>query len=213
MTTETMTVHKALAELKVIGDRINSTISTGVYVKANKHSNEKINGVSVDEFKNQIKSSFDKANDLIKRRNAIKRAVVLSNATTKVNVGNEEYTVAEAIEMKNTGMSYKIELMNTLNRQYAQAIQITERENGETLQQKAENYVLGLYGSKEGKTAVDEIESVKKQFVLNNTFELIDPIRIKEKIEAFEKEIADFTSDIDAALSVSNATTSITIEY
>jgi hypothetical protein len=54
MTTEKMTVHKALAELKIIGSRIDSAISTGNYVRANKHSNEKINGVSVDDFKKQM---------------------------------------------------------------------------------------------------------------------------------------------------------------
>ena len=67
MTTETMTIHKALSELKVIGARIDKTISQGVYCKANKHSNDKINGVSVDEFKTQIQASWNKANDLISR--------------------------------------------------------------------------------------------------------------------------------------------------
>lgn len=208
-----MTVHKALAELKIIGDRINTAISAGIYVKANKHSNDKINGVSIEEFKKQIQGSWDKVNDLIRRRNAIKRAVVLSNATTKVKVGNEEYSVAEAIEMKNSGMQYKRELMNVLNRQYVEAIRITEKENGETLQQKADNYVVGLYGSKEGKTSVDEIENTKKQFIQNNTFELIDPVKVREKIEALEKEIAEFESEIDAALSCSNSLTEIEIEY
>ena len=111
MTTEKMTIHKALAELKIIGDRINSSISTATFIKANKHSNEKINGVSIEDFRKQIQGSWDKSNDLIKRRNAIKRAVVLSNATTKVKVGIEEFTVAEAIEMKNTGMQFKKELL------------------------------------------------------------------------------------------------------
>ncbi|HHU55747.1 MAG TPA: hypothetical protein GXZ48_03535 [Acholeplasmataceae bacterium] len=213
MTNETMTVHKGLAELKIIGDRINKAISQGTFCKANKHSNEKINGVSIEKFKTQIQSDWDKVNDLIKRRNAIKRAVVLSNAITKVKVGNEEYTVAEAIEMKNTGMQYKKDLMNTLNKQYVEAIRITEKENGETLNQKAENYVIGLYGSKEGKTSIDEIENTKKQFILNNTFELIDPIKIKEKIDALEQEIADFEAEIDSALSVSNSITNLEISY
>jgi len=213
MTTETMTVHKALAELKIIGDRISSATSSGIYIRVNKHSNEKINGVSVDEFKKQIQGNWDKVNDLIKRRNAIKKAVVLSNASIKVKVGNEEYTVAEAIEMKNSGMQYKKVFMSVLNEQYVNAIRITEKENGETLQQKAENYVIGLYGSKEGKTAVDEIENTKKQFITNNTFELIDPIKVREKIDFFEKEISEFESEIDAALSVSNALTELTIEY
>lgn len=213
MTTEKMTVHKALAELKVIGDRTISAIQSGVYCKANKHSNEKINGVSVDEFKKQIQGSWDKVNDLIRRRNAIKKAVVLSNATVKVKVGDEEFTVAEAIEMKNSGMEYKKILVNMLNEQYTQAIQTTEKENGEILQQKAESYVIGLYGSKEGKTNIEEIEKTRKEFITNNTFELIDPLKIREKIDVLEKEISEFESEIDAALSVSNAITELTIEY
>ena len=213
MTTEKMTVHKALAELKVIGDRTISAIQSGVYCKANKHSNEKIDGVSVGEFKKQIQGSWDKVNDLIRRRNAIKKAVVLSNATVKVKVGDEEFTVAEAIEMKNSGMEYKKILVNMLNKQYTQAIQTTEKENGETLQQKAESYVIGLYGSKEGKTNIEEIEKTRKEFVTNNTFELIDPLKICEKIDVLEKEISEFESEIDAALSVSNAITELTIEY
>lgn len=213
MTTEKMTIHKALAELKIIGDRINKAIFQVEFCKINKHSNEKVNGISVNEFTNQIKGNWDKVHDLIKRRNAIKKAVVYSNAITKVNVGEKEYFVAEAIEMKSTGMSYKESLLNELKGQYGKAIIIAERENGEALQERANNYILGLYGTKEGKTAIEEIENVKKQFIKNNTYEIIDPIKIKEKIDLLEKEIADFTTEIDAALSVSNAITEITIEY
>lgn len=213
MTTETVTIHKALAELKIIGDRIDKAISQGVYCKANKHSNEKINGVSLDEFKKQIQGSWDKVSDLIKRRNAIKRAAVLSNAVTKVKIGEQEMTVAEAIEMKNTGMSFKKNLMNTMNQQYVKALLTIDKENGETLAQKAENYVIGLYGSKEGKTNVDEIEKTRKEFITNNTFELVDPIKIKDKIDELEKEISEFEAEIDSCLSVSNAITEITVEY
>ena len=213
MTTEKMTIHKALAELKILCDRINNSISSSTFIKANKHSNEKINGVSGEEFRKQIQGNWDKSNDLIKRRNAIKRNEVLSNAKTIVKVGNDEFTVAEAIEMKNTGMQYKKELLNQLNRQYVDAIRITEKENGETLQQKAENYVIGLYGSKEGKTSMNEAEETKKQFIVNNTFEFIDPIKVREKIDSLEKEIAEFDAEIDSCLSVSNSLTEIEIEY
>ena len=213
MTTEKMTIHKALAELKIIGDRINNSISTATFIKANKHSNEKINGVPINEFKSQIQGNWDKSNDLIKRRNAIKRAVVLSNAKTVVKVGNDEFTVAEAIEMKNTGMQFKKELLSMLNRQYVDAIRITEKENGETLQQKAENYVIGLYGSKDGKVNIEEIENTKKQFIVNNSFELVDPIKVRDKIDNLEKEISEFETEIDAALSCSNSLTEIEIEY
>ena len=107
MTNEKMTVHKALAELKIIDDRINNAIVSGTYVIANKHSNTKIHGMTIDDFKTSMKSDFQKVSDLIARRNAIKRTVVASNAVTKVKVGDVEYTVAEAIEMKNHGMEFK----------------------------------------------------------------------------------------------------------
>jgi len=110
-------------------------------------------------------------------------------------------------------MQYKKELLNQLNRQYVDAIRITEKENGETLQSKAENYVIGLFGNKEGKTQGEDVENTKKQFIINNTFELVDPIKIKEKINELEKEISEFEVEIDSCLSVSNSLTEITIEY
>jgi hypothetical protein len=213
MNTETMTVHKALAELKIIGDRISSAISTGAFVKANRKSNDKINGVSVEDFKKQMLGSFDKVNDLIKRRNAIKKAVVLSNATTKVKIDDVEYTVAEAIEMKNSGILYKQVFLDTLRKQYSNETTLAERENGTSLQQKAENYVTGLFGAKESKTGSEEIENAKKQFIATNTFELVDPLNVRDKIEQFESEVAAFTAEVDSTLSVSNAVTTITIEY
>lgn len=213
MTTETMTVHKALSELKIIGNRIEDAINESVFVRANKHSNEKINGVSIQEFSNQIKSGWEKVDDLIRRRNAIKKAVDLSNAITKVKIGNDEMTVAEAIAMKNSGIIYKQQLLAVLKNQYINAVKITEKENGEELQQKAENYVIGLFGNKEGKTNNDEIEKTKQQFIKSNTYELIDPISIKDKIDVLEKEIYEFTTEVDSVLSTSNAITEITIVY
>ena len=212
MTTETMTIHKALAELKIIGDRIDDSISSGIFIKPNKHSNEKINGIPLDEFKKQIQGNWDKPVDLIMRRNAIKRAVILSNAITKRKLGDREYTIAEIIDMGNTDMIYKEKLLNTLKKQYADAIKIAEKEN-ETLQQKAENYVIGLFGNKDGKLNIEEIENTKKQFIINNTYELIDVIKIREKIDSLEKEINEFKAEVDACKSASNALTEITIEY
>ena len=121
MTTKKMTVHKALAELKIVDDRIVSAINGGTYCVANKHSNEKIKGVPVEDYKAVMQGYYDKATDLIKRRNAIKRAVVLSNATTKVSINGVEYTVAEAIEMKNHGVEFDEKMLDVLNKQYNKA--------------------------------------------------------------------------------------------
>lgn len=213
MTQEKMTVHKALAELKIIDDRIENAIRNGVYCIANKHSNDKIKGISVEEFKKTIQGSYDKATALIARRNAIKRAVVLSNACTIIKVNDEELTVAEAIDMKNHGIERDRDLLIEMSEQYSNAQAEIARQNGRDLEDRAEKYVTGLYGNREGKTNTEEINKTKATYIKQNSYELIDVIKIKEKIEEFEARIAAFEAEVDAALSVSNAITEIEIVY
>ena len=211
-TVEKMTIHKALCELKILDSRINNAISSARFCLANKHSNEKVNGVTVEEYKETMKASYNKASDLIRRREAIKRAVVLSNAKTIVKIGGKEYTVAEAIEMNNHGIDLKLQLKNAMKKQYDSAMTAIISKNS-VVDDKATEYVVGLFGQKESKTANEEYEKARKSYIEANTMELIDPVNILEKIEALEVEIADFTTEVDSALSVSNALTEITVEY
>ena len=95
MTTEKMTVHKALCELKTLDARIQKSIQQGTFVFANKHSNNKVAGVSINTYSEEIRAAYQSAKDLIARRDAIKRAVTLSNATVKVTIGGKEYTGAD----------------------------------------------------------------------------------------------------------------------
>lgn len=217
MTNEKMTVHKALAELKIIDDRINNAIASGTYVIANKHSNTKIHGMTIDDFKTSMKADFQKVSDLIARRNAIKRAVVASNAVTKVKVGDNEYTVAEAIEMKNHGMEFKNTFKNYIARQYANAKNEFDKNSGEPLERRAENYVLSVIQAqpKDSKMAVDSdaMKNLRAQYIKDNTYDIIDPIGVKDVIEKLDNEISSFITEVDAALSVSNALTVLDIEY
>ena len=213
MTTETMTIHKALAELKILESRIMKTVGDGTYCVANKHSNEKINGVSVEEYKKVMQGAYDKAIDLIARYKAIKKTVTLSNAKTVVTIGECEYTVAEAIWMKNHGVEFDELLLNKLREQYNKAQAKILKQNGNDLEQRAEQYVIGIYGSKEGKTNTDDFEKTKQDFITSQTFELVDPIGILEKIEVLEEKISTFKAEVDAALSTSNALTVIEVNY
>ena len=217
MTNEKMTVHKALAELKIIDDRINNAIVSGTYVIANKHSNTKIHGMTIDDFKTSMKSDFQKVSDLIARRNAIKRTVVASNAVTKVKDGDVEYTVAEAIEMKNHGMEFKNTLKMYIERQYTNAKNEFDKNSGDSLERRAENYVLSVIQAqpKDSKMAVDSdaMKNLRAQYIKDNTYDIIDPIGVKDVIEKLDNEISGFITEVDAALSVSNALTVLDIEY
>lgn len=213
MTTETMTIHEALAELKVIGNRITKEINSAKFATTNKHSNTKIDGKSIADYSNNVKSQYQRITDLIKRRTAIKRAVVLSNATTKVTINGIEMTVAEAIEYKNSGIGYKYQLLDALSTNYNASISMIKSSNGENLEERANDYVQKLYGNKDGSVDNAVIESAKKNYIESNTLDLIDPIGAEKVISELNDEIDSFTSKVDSALSISNATTTIEISY
>ena len=213
MTTEKMTIHEALSELKVIGNRIEKEITYANFVITNKHSNDKINGQSIEDYKANVASTYQKIRDLIRRRTAIKKAVVKSNAVTEVTIGDEKMTVAEAIEFKNTGIDYLVTLVNKLINEYNNVKSAIARSNGDNLIEKANDYVIKLYGGKEKDVSASVIENSRKDYISNNTLDIIDPINVDKEINNLTDYIDNFRSKVDSALSVSNATTIIEVTY
>lgn len=213
MTTETMTIHKGLAELKVLEKRIHNTIDNAKLCQVNRHSNEKIEGVSIEEYKKRIQSSYDKMNDLINRRDAIKRAISHSNAVTEVEIAGSKYTIAVAIEMRNHGIEFKARLLSEMKKQYGQAMAKLETRNGAELEKKVEDQIVALYGQKENGTDPERIKATRKELMTQYSYDFIDPLKLEEVMNKLEKEINDFISEVDSALSTSNALTTITIEY
>ena len=209
---EKMTVHKALAELKTLDDRINSEITGSVFVRANRHNNMKIFGKTISDFMADTESSYQSVKALINRRNAMKRAVVLSNAITKVNIGGVEYTVAEAIEMNNHGMENLVELRNCLREQYSSVKRMVESENGDKLVKACENYIQATFGTKD-KVNNPDIETAQKVYMANNTYDIVTGFDIEKVIKELTDRIDAFKAEVDSALSVSNALTVIEFDY
>ena len=212
MNTEKMTVHRALAELKTLDARIQKIISSTKYCFANKHSNTKVNGIEIDDYIAEMKDNYKSVKALINRRNAMRKAVVLSNATTEVEIASTKYRVAEAIEMKNHGMyNYQV-LVSAIIRDKAVAQEAIDKYNGTTLEKKADDYVIGLYGSKE-KASGTEAGATRKAYIEANTYDFVDPLGITSIQKNLEDMIANFSAEVDAALSVSNAITEIEFSY
>ena len=213
MTTESMTIHQALVELKTLENRITAEIRSVVYVVANKHGNTKIEGIPVKEYSQNVTSHYQKVRDLMRRREAIKRGVVLSNAQTTVVVAGKTYTVAEAIEMKNHGLEGMNLLLMKLTNDYTTAKRTADNANGDTLERRADDHIKNLFGNSDMKGASEEVRNAREEFIKNQTMELVDPISIQKEIEKLSEEIVNFRMEVDSALSVSNALTTITIEY
>lgn len=213
MTVEKMNVHQALAELKTLDKRIEKAIEARSWVVTNKHSNTKIDGLTIGEWTNDCRSDYESAMTLIRRRDAIKRAVVNSNAVTKVVIAGAEYTVAEAIDKKNNGTQYLSAMARRLTLDHARAKMAADRENDSRLEERADAYVRSLIGNTDMKGATDEVKRLRDEFIKAQTLDIIDPIGVLKEIKRLEEEVSTFLTNVDAALSVSNATTEITVEY
>ena len=206
-----MTITRALAELKLLDARINSTINQTQFIGGKKKSATKVTPTqTVEEFNAYAESSYASAVQLIDNRKAIKSAIVNSNAITKVKVGEVEMTVADAIERKDS-IKYEQALLNQMINHFNQATAQVNREN-DKVQVNLDNLLLASFGKEsKGKTDVNEIEAISKPFLQQNEYEIVDPLKLKTKIDKLQFDIQGFMSDVDIALSTINATTTITV--
>ena len=204
-----LSIHRALTELKMLNHRIEAATNEVSTVLANRKSNSKINGVEIQEYEKQMQSSYDKVVGLIGYRNLIKSLVVESNARTKVTVGKEEMTVAEAIERKQS-IQFEKKLLDVMQQQYRSVINTVAKEN-DALPAKLETYLINILGNKD-KQSPEEVKLHTETFMKRNEYELIDPMNVKNKIEALNSRIEEFESEVDAVLSESNATTFIEVQ-
>lgn len=210
MTKEQMTVHEALAELKTLDKRISKKIRDTLFVGYHKITQENVGVTPIKEFEAMNRDQYKSIDDLIKRRNALKRAVVLSNATTKVEVGGTTYTVAEAIDMKNNGMDNYEELLAEISTQYNHAVSTCKIAN-ENLVENATHNLQQIQGG--GEMKADEASKFIEEFTRSQQLDIVSGINCPEIMAELEDKIAIFEAKIDSALSVSNAITTIEFEY
>ncbi len=200
----TMSVTKALAELKLLRKRISANLDDAHFmVMKTKRSN-----LDVEKFTTEAKASYQSYTDLLDRYNKIKAAIVKSNAMASVYIAGKEYTVAEAVEKKRSIDMYKNMLMHMemeytrVKAQYEQHCMMEE--------QRVERLITTEL-SKEAKTNVDVVKQLRETFLADNSAEIIDPLKLETKIRALRKEIEEFETSVDWTLSESNSVTMITL--
>ena len=84
-----ISITKALAELKLLRKRIEAGLEDAKFTMLR----TKKSMVDVDKFSTNAHAAYQSYTDLLARYNAIKSAIVLSNATTRVSIGGHSYTV------------------------------------------------------------------------------------------------------------------------
>ena len=204
---EQISITRALAEIKTLDARIVKATNER-YVEMSVGGSVVGSNRSEDETKAAIKQKFQSFTDLVKRRNALKCAIVSSNANTKVKIGDKEMLVAEAIERKNS-IAFEEQMINNLRTQHRVAIGKVESTNIQANQRLDQMIEVNL--GKDRKASADDYDAIAKPFMAKNEAKLIDPLDLEALVQQLQNDVDEFKLNVDFALSEINAVTKITV--
>lgn len=204
---EQISITRALAEIKTLDARIVKATNDR-YVEMSVGGSVVGSNRSEDETKAAIKQKFQSFTDLVKRRNALKCAIVSSNANTKVKIGDKEMLVAEAIERKNS-IAFEEQMINNLRSQHRTAISKVESTNIQANQRLDQMIEVNL--GKDRKASEDDYDVIAKPFMAKNEAKLIDPLDLEVLVQQLQNDVDEFKLNVDFALSEINAVTKITV--
>ncbi|MBW4611180.1 MAG: hypothetical protein KME22_29315 [Hassallia sp. WJT32-NPBG1] len=206
-----ITVTDALAELTLLQKRIESAraaLEKGNLITVVEVGKVPTGFKSREEYEVNAKALVQRVQALLDRRRAIKRAIVVSNASTRVTVAGEEMTVAEAIEMKNF-IDYYEAILDTMQSAYTQTRSQYEKAQAK-IKERLDKLALEVLGKNEAVNS-DQYQSLVDSFMAREGVELLDPTNISKEIETRMIFIEEFKSTCDRVLSISNATTMVEI--
>lgn len=208
----TMSITRALTRAKTIEKQLARLVESQFVVTLMKREVDDATDVFKDNLK-MTQSNFDQFNDLFAELNNIKAAVRKSNEVTKVVIGGEELTVADALVYKNT-IVYRNNFLDRITRENRNAESRVEQSKISADTKFAsvrENLIKNSQGQDVSedylKTVLTEEERRLKKAIVEVKVSGIN--NVNEYIEAERKRIDTFIEEVDYVLSESNATTII----
>lgn len=201
-----MTITEALRELSLYDEKITKAFLGKQFVfivkKANSEKTKK-------ELKQKAKADYESLTKIIANRDEIKSAVIKSNATTTLEVNGKTMTVAEAIDKKHS-IEYKQKLLQRLASEFTQ---VTDRvkDMDERLDDEIDEMLKKIAGS-DATDVSDKRKVLEDAYRQTHACEAFDPCNIEKEIERLKEEIDGFLKDVDVALALSNAVTTIEVE-
>ena len=208
----TMSITRALTRAKTIEKQLTRLVESQYVVTLMKREVDDTTDVFKDNLK-MTQSNFDQFNDLFAELNNIKAAVRKSNEVTKVVIGGEELTVADALVYKNT-IVYRNNFLDRITRENRNAESRVEQSKISADTKFAsvrENLIKNSQGQDVSedylKTVLTEEERRLKKAIVEVKVSGIKDVN--DYIEAERKRIDTFIEEVDYVLSESNATTII----
>ena len=211
MTTR-MSKTRALATIKSLEAKIRKATENTLMIAVGegKDHNRVVVGaaLAVEALSERIVTEFQSLQDMLAQRDAIKAALIKSNAETVVEIGSRSMTVAEAIEAKRS-MEFKAQLLANMRKQFHLG---TSKYNAQKGQYDAKYERLqDSMATKDKRTSEDEVKMQLNLLELKSVPFLIDPLGLEALIKQHDEEYQDFATNVDFVLSESNASTFIEV--
>lgn len=199
-----ISVTQALSELKLVRKRIDNVVD-GVEFTRLKKANDMLD---VTKFSSKATAAHQSFTDLLARYNALKAAIVKSNANTQVTIAGTTYTIAEAVERKRT-IEFERNLLVRFQHQFTRV-----KEDFETHQlneQARVDRLLTTELAKDAKTNVEVIQQLTATFLAQNKATIVDPLNLADLIRTMTESIENFETKVDYILSESNGRTMLAL--
>lgn len=208
----TMSITRALTRIKTIEKQLNQLVDKEFVTTLAKREVDNVTD-TYKEVLNKTKSNFDQFNDLFAELNRIKAAVRKSNEITKVTIGGDELSVADALVYKNT-IVYRSNFLEKIARENRTADSRVEQSKINADNKFAtvrENFIKSSQGQDVNENYVNTVLTEEERRLKAALVEIkVSGIKdVSEYIEAERKRIDTFIEEVDYVLSESNATTMI----
>jgi len=199
--TSKISITRALAELKVLQKRIDKLNDTSLFITTVVSGRPFASGIE------DAQSNWASLNDLIRRYETLKFAILNSNASTRVKIGHRTYTVTEAIAQKEC-IKQQQTILENLKRQFNDVQNFITNNDVQTKDKLDRLLEINF---KERKTSEDDIRIIREAYLKSNEVKVIDPLDLKTVISSMEISVEEFLKDVDFILSESNAITQIEV--
>lgn len=210
---ERLLVCDALDERDFLRKKIITAISSARFVGSKRIKDAKISGVIIkEEFEKEATSSFQSINDLIDRYNRLDTAITQANAVTKIETRSGiSMTRAAAISLRKSlfgsdDTDFTGSLICVMQKQFDKAVSDVAFLNKKA-DSELENYKNNLTSKSDSKTLSQEQIEMCEKLTADLHGEMVDPLKIEEKISEMCEKHNALKKELDSAIKVSNATT------
>ena len=161
---------------------------------------------TIADFSAKAETQIQSLTDMLNTRDALKAAIIQSNAVTTITIGGKEVTVAQAIEQKRSivlRQNLLAKVKSQVNLGNALLVKRTsEFEGGLSVK-------LDTLLGRDRATKGEDVEGITKPLRERGEPSLLDPVGMVAYSEKLDTEIDDFLTEVDFALSESNARTEV----